>query len=341
MTELRQDPLTGAVVLIAEDRGRRPHEFERRSVRKPNLECPFCRGNEAATPTALATYPPPARPGDNSKDWLVRVIPNRYPAVTPLPAGAAAARRVGPDPTTCEEIGGAHELFVEAPDHVASLTELSPAGRRLVFHAYRDRIAALRDRGNVTYSLIFKNAGEAAGASIEHIHSQLVGLPFTPPVVQHEIIANERYFEQHGRAAGPAIAAQEIACGERVVVRSDSFAAYCPFASRFPFEQRIAPLAPPARFEDLSDQSLADLAEFVGRAIGRLEIAIDHPDYNYYLHTAPFDTSADEHYYWHIEVFPRIAKIAGFEWGSGCFLNSVAPERAASILRNAQSDEVV
>src|SRR5262245_51865364 len=166
MSEFRQDPLSRRWVIIGGERGGRPNEFVEATTRASGLTCPFCAGHEGETPPAIATY------GANGKaKWLVRVVPNKFPAVTvDQPSGF-----------------GRHEVIIESPRHVASLSELSDEEAEAAFVAYRDRLAELKREGQFQYVQIFKNVGPAAGASLEHVHSQLVALSSVPEVVQQEL----------------------------------------------------------------------------------------------------------------------------------------------------------
>ena len=334
MSEFRQDPLSGRWVIVGGQRADRPNEFHEEATRCTQASCPFCAGNEAETPAAVATYPA------DSSAWQVRVVPNLYPAVTttsesPLP-GNSAGSRPSPHVAFGQRDGfGQHEVIIESPRHVASLTELTPAEARLVLMAYRDRIAELRQSGNFKYVQIFKNVGAAAGASIEHAHSQLIALPDVPDVIQQEVARSRDHFKQSGDSLLAQLASDELAAAERMVSQSPRFVAICPFASRFPFEVWVLPRRQQSSFESVQDGEAGELSLFLQEVIGRIESAVGCVAYNYFLHTEPFDTFEDDHYHWHIEIFPRITKAAGFEWATGIFINPCLPESAAAALRAA------
>jgi UDPglucose--hexose-1-phosphate uridylyltransferase len=335
MSEYRQDPLSRRWVIIGSDRAARPNEFVEEPVRRQPIPCPFCAGNEHETPDAVATYAAPGRSG-----WVVRIVPNKYPAVTLdeslcpncQPLGSASSSGSA-DLTGTIPGFGRHEVIIESPRHVASLSELTTTEAELVFLAYRDRIAALKATGQYRYVQIFKNVGPAAGASLEHVHSQLVALPGVPEVVAQELASCRDHFAQHRRPLMTGLIERELAEGDRILAQTDRFVAFCPYASRFPYEVCIAPLASQPSFEAAQAGELGELSQLSRDVIGRIERVGGQVAYNCILHTQPFDTSPHDHYHWHIEIIPRLTKVAGFEWGTGCFINPLPPEAAAAHLR--------
>jgi UDPglucose--hexose-1-phosphate uridylyltransferase len=341
VSEIRQDPISGRWVIIAGNRAGRPEEFRRAPVTRVELSCPFCRGHEDQSPPSLAWYGPDGSPSR----WEVRVVPNKYPAL------------IGPqkeeveDPVTWRPLSseasidgelfktlpglGRHEVVIESPDHVASFSELSDDQAFWTLCAYRDRLLAHRGDPYAISPTVFKNFGPEAGASLVHAHSQVLFLPRTPPTLQQEIDSSQRFLRRHGQCVFCTLAAREAALGVRMVARNERFAAFCPFASQFAYETWILPRRHSAHFEDSSDLELREAALLMKRIIQALESVLDRPAYNYFLHTAPFDSRACDHYHWHIELFPRVTKAAGFEWSSGWRLNAVPPERAAEVLARA------
>jgi UDPglucose--hexose-1-phosphate uridylyltransferase len=330
MPEYRQDPLSRRWVIIGGDRAGRPNEFVEAAVRESSLLCPFCAGNEAETPEPVATYP------SGKKAWLVRVVPNKFPALTIDKPACPTCQPLSPQAQPQPVPGfGRHEVIIESPRHVASLSELTPEESAAVFTAYRDRLRDLKAERQFKYVQIFKNVGPAAGASLEHVHSQLVALPGVPEVVEQELASSGEYFAQHQRPLLPALIEQEIADGSRLVAQSANLMAFCPYASRFPYETWVAPRKHSPRFEDAKTGELGELSTLMQDLIGRIERATGQSAYNYHLHTQPFDMPAAGHYHWHIEILPRTTKVAGFEWGTGCFINPYWPEAAAKDLRKA------
>ena len=329
MTELRQDPLSGRYVIIGNQRSTRPNEFIENAIRRTDGPCPFCAGNESQTPPAIATI---AAPG-NPRQWQVRVVPNKYPAVTQHPNGTASGIANG-DGFYPTHAFGQHEVIIESPRHVSSFTDLTEAESQAAFQAYRDRLRALRADGRFRYAQIFKNVGPAAGASLEHVHSQLVAIPFTPEVVQAELANSQRYLREKNRCVLCDMAQRELQAGVRLVAATSRYVAFCPFASRFAYEMWVLPRQHQSTFETLEAGELGELARFMREVVGRIESAAGRIAYNYFLHSLPFDSAAHDHYHWHIEIFPRLTKVAGFEWSTGVFINTVPPELAALELRS-------
>jgi UDPglucose--hexose-1-phosphate uridylyltransferase len=331
MPEYRQDRLSRRWVIIGGDRASRPNEFVEASVRQSSLPCPFCAGHEEETPEAVATYPANGKGG-----WLVRVVPNKYPAVSADLAPCPTCQPLSADSAQDAMPGfGRHEVIIESPRHVASLSDLTPQEAEAVFAAYRDRLEQLKAEGRYQYVQIFKNVGSAAGASLEHVHSQLVALPGVPEALQQELIVSADHFERHRTSLLSEVVAEELAAAARIVAESKRFVAWCPYASRVPYEICVAPRGHQPRFEDAKPGELGELSRLMHDLIGRIERAAGQSAYNYFLHTAPFDTPAPGHYHWHIEILPRLTKLGGFEWGTGCYINPLLPEAAAEHLRKA------
>lgn len=338
MPQYRQDPLSLRWAIVGSERAARPQDFVERTVRRRDASCPFCAGHEAQTPPALQEYPP-LNGRAKQVPWQVRVVPNKYPALSTDAANDFAAGQTSlgsPNGSLHRQFSGfgQHEVIIESPEHRTSLTELSPAEQMLVWQAYQDRLRSLRADGRFRYVQIFKNVGAAAGASLEHSHSQVVALPITPDDVQKEV---ER-FAQHRRKTGNSLLSQvineELASGERIVAHTERLVAFCPWASRFPYQVCIAPREQASTIEQLDASELGEVVAMVHDVIGRIERALPQPAYNVILHTEPFDIASHDHYHWHIEIFPRLTKAAGFEWSTGCWLNPHPPEQAAAGLRD-------
>ena len=333
MSELRKDPIVNRWVIIAPDRAERPHEFESPPERRIDQSCPFCEGNEQETPPEIVAYrnldSRPDRPG-----WRVRVVPNRFPAL------GIDDKAEGPSGGLYRVIGGygAHEVIIESPDHQTSTSELSVEQLGEVFSVYRERLIELKKDHRLAYGMIFKNAGSSAGASIEHTHSQLIATPIVPINVWEEISGALEFHHGRGRCVYCEMIGRELAAGERMVLDSPGFVAFCPYASRVPFETWILPKNHESHYEKIGETDIKQLADVTKRVISRIELALDRRAYNYIMHTAPFDTPELGHYHWHIEVIPSVTKAAGFEWGSGFHINSVAPEGAASVLRGLRDE---
>ena len=328
MSEIRRDSIVDRWVIFARNRAERPNEYAAPPASRSGKKvCPFCEGNEHLTPHEIAAY----RTEDSAAEqrgWRVRVIPNKFPAVVcDSPADTA-------DPAAGLTAGyGVHEVIVESPRHLLSTTELSDGELAEVLLIYGDRLRSIRQNPRIRHALVFKNVGPGAGASIEHTHSQLVGLPLVPATVAQELDAALTHYRQHGRCIFCDLVKQELAAESRMVFETESFVAFCPYAARFPLETWILPKCHASQYEESATAELHDLARVLRRCIDKIERAAGQSQYNYLIHSAPFDTRCQSHYHWHIEIFPRTTTIAGFEWGTGQFINPLPPEDAAKLLR--------
>jgi UDPglucose--hexose-1-phosphate uridylyltransferase len=331
LPELRRDPITGRWVIISTDRAKRPSDFIRESVEiKGTGFCPFCYGNEQKTPPEVLAYGRNGG-GANSPGWKVRVVPNKFPAL----GIEGDLDRTGEGLFDKMNGIGAHEVIVETPEHQSTLATLPEKGIEDVLWAYRDRMLDLKNDRRFRYILLFKNHGEAAGASLEHTHSQLIALPIVPKRVREEVDSAKRYYTEKERCIFCDIIRQEIEDGMRVIAENEQFLALAPYAPRFPFETWLLPKQHSSAFENNQSPIYAGLARMMGNVLKRLDSALARPAYNYMLHTSPIGEETNDHYHWHIELMPRLTKVAGFEWGSGFYINPTPPEESARFLREA------
>jgi UDPglucose--hexose-1-phosphate uridylyltransferase len=332
MPELRRDPVTARWVIIASDRAGRPDDF-RHSVElleKRPAVCVFCEGNERFTPPEIAAVR--SNGARDGAGWRARVIPNKYPAL--MVEGELTKR--GDGMYDVMNGVGAHEVIIETPRHEVSLTGLSDDEVRDVLWLYKQRLIDLRNDFRLVYGLIFKNVGEKAGASLEHTHSQLIVTPIVPLRVQTEIDRCLKYLDYRGRCLLCDMITQELSSGVRIVLETPNFVAFEPFAARFPFETHLMPKRHVSHFEMTEDGLLPELARILRATLARIENAVDRPPYNYLIHTSPLNVGPLEHYHWHFEIIPRITRVAGFEWGTGFYINPVPPEHAAQFLREVR-----
>lgn len=330
MPELRKDPITGRWVIISTERAKRPHDFLREKVIKRGGFCPFCPGHEDRTPHEIMAFRPDGG-NANGCGWTVRVIPNKFPA---LQIEGDLSRRGDGLFDKMNGIG-AHEVIIETPDHEADLASLSDKRVEDVLWAFRDRILDLKKDKRLRYILIFKNHGAAAGASLEHAHSQLIALPIVPIRVREEVDGSKVYYGQKERCIYCDIIRQEIQSEVRVISDSEHFLTVAPYAPRFPFETWILPKQHESAFENSSSSHYEGLARALKDILGRLNQALESPAYNLVIHTSPVMESTNDYYHWHIELMPKLTKVAGFEWGTGFYLNPTPPEEAAAVLREA------
>jgi UDPglucose--hexose-1-phosphate uridylyltransferase len=276
LPELRKDPIVGRWVIISTERARRPVEVPRESPRPSGEVCPFCPGAEDKTAPAIYSI-------NDGPSWSVRVIPNKYPALKI----EGQLDRQGEGLYDKMNGIGAHEVIVETRRHEPALTDLDEAQIARVLGAYRERIMDLRRDARFRYVMVFKNQGAAAGASLEHTHSQLIALPVVPINVAEEMRGARHYYEYKERCLFCDIAKQELSDGRRLVYQNDAFVVFAPFAPRQPFETWIVPKAHAASYEDHVRDYLA-LANALRTALRKIQTALDSPPYNFMLHTAPF-----------------------------------------------------
>ena len=332
MPELRKDPIVGRWVIIAPERSSRPHTIRHRPELDPAAFDPFLEGNEHATsPEILAYRDPGSRP--NAPGWRVRVLPNRFPA---LRIEGDLHQHVDGIYDMMNGVG-AHEVIIECPHRETNMSRLSVGAVREVLWAYHDRLVDLKRDPRLVHPLIFKNQGAAAGASLDHSHSQLIVNPIVPINVLEELTGAEAFHRLRGRSIFQEIIEHELTDARRVVLDTPHFLVICPFASRFPYETWIIPRRHRSHFEAVPREQMDQLGTILKQTLRRLELALDDPPYNYVIHTAPFNTHDLPHYSWHLEIYPRITGIAGFEWGSGLYINTVAPEQAATVLRETEA----
>ncbi len=334
MPELRRDPIIGRWVIISTERGKRPADFAEPAKRRTGF-CPFCPGNEDKTPSEILAYRKPGSPR-NGPGWEVRVVPNKFPA---LQIEGEMDRRGEGLYDRMNGIG-AHEVIIETPDHELELSQLSVAGIEQVLRAYRERMADLKRDRRFRYLMLFKNHGEAAGATLEHSHTQLIATPIVPRRVQEEIDGALRHFDLKERCIVCDIVAQERSDGRRIVSESDDYLAFAPFASRFPFETWLLPKRHESLFEEGDIGRYASLAQILKTTLMRIGKALNSPPYNFVLHTGPSTQQHIDQYHWHFELMPRLTKVAGFEWGTGFYINPTPPEEAAEYLREIELQEV-
>ncbi|MBI5709486.1 MAG: galactose-1-phosphate uridylyltransferase [Candidatus Eisenbacteria bacterium] len=331
MPELRKDPVVGRWVIISTDRSRRPTNFTPVRVEKTGSFCPFCPGHEDKTPPEVYVSRPGGG-GPNSAGWKVRVVPNKFPA---LQIEGALDRR-GEGLYDKMNGVGAHEVVIEGPGHDQDLADLPVEHVVEVLKAYRERMVDLHRDRRFRYVLIFKNHGAGAGATLEHTHTQLIATPIIPKILQEELDGARRYYELKERCVFCDIVQQDTADhnGRRVVTMNDRFVTIEPFAPRFPFETWILPRRHDSSFQVVADEEeFHDLAAILKDTFQRLNRALDKPPFNFVIHTAPVAEGDLEYYHWHLEIMPKLTRVAGFEIGSGFYINPTPPEDAAQYLR--------
>ena len=340
MPELRRDPVVGYWTIISTERGRRPIEFHAAQPKDAEF-CPFCEGQESQTPQELYSI---RRAGSapNAPGWETRVILSKRSMLDqekPL-------EHFGDGMYDLMNGVGRHEIIVECAQHRKDIDELEIPQIEKIIATYVERLRELEKDERLKYALLFKNHGQTGGNSreiVRHSRSQIVGMPIVPKRVKEELVAAKSYFDRRERCVFCDILKQEMAEGIRVVAQNDSFLAFCPFASRHPFETWILPKKHSADFWKLEPASFHDFAVILKEALSRLRGLLNDPPYNFILHTAPYRRrkkegqwkTIDEDYHWYLLISPRLTRSAGFEWGTGIHINPTPPEDAALLLREA------
>ncbi len=342
MSELRKDPVIDRWVIIATERGQRPDRLSRPEETQPGGFDPFASGNEDRTPPEIQAWGRTDGAAPNSPGWRVRVVPNKFPALSNEgelePQGLGMydlARGVG-----------AHEVIIEHPNHDWDFDTAASEEMRLVLDAYIARINALREDPRFRYIIVFRNVGTRAGATLSHPHSQVIAVPILPKLIKEQLDAASEYFERKQRCLYSDIMRQELAMGDRVVESGEHFVVLSPFAARFPYEVQIFPRRQSHDFTLCTPAELDALGEVLSRTLRRYKKALGDPAYNMMLQTAPVQSLQPGHpeyrgtvaqdFCWHIDILPRLTNVAGFEWGTGFYINPVSPERATEFLREAE-----
>lgn len=331
MPELRKDPINGRWVIIAREESKKPEDFLTPPPPGNSKVCPFCYGNEHLTPPEIcAQWEKKREP--NTPGWNTRVVPNKFPALRI----EGELNKRGEGVYDIMHGIGAHEVLIESPHHDKTLADLSEKEVERVIWDYRNRSVDLRGDKRFKFILIFKNQGLIAGASLEHSHSQLIALPAVPIRIAEELDGASIYYQYKERCVFCDMIHQESRQALRLVGENGNFLAFCPFTSRFPFETWILPRQHSSDFSRISREQIYDLACILKEVLLKLKNLLSGPSYNFLIHTAPVEPQEREEYHWHIELIPKLIYVAGFEWGSGFFINSVAPEDAARYLRDTK-----
>lgn len=335
--ELRKDYLLNRWVVIAKERSRRPTDLAKPRPRTNKTPmCPLCVGNETMTPPAILLYQkingeiirskdPPH--GERPKNWLIRAIPNLYPAFTP-PQHPKDASQI----FISKEFGyaiGCHEVLIESPNHEEDPADAELPQLELVINAYIDRFRALSAKAYVKYVSIFRNFGAEAGASLGHTHSQIIAIPMIPKIIQEEMQATKTYHKEHKRCIFCDIVERESVT-QRCIHQNNDFIVIAPYASINPMEFWIIPKKHAPNIANLPHAEVKALAAALKTSLKALKDVVNDPPYNYGIHQ-----TTDEGYHWHIEVYPKLVTWAGFEKNTGVYINTVLPESAAKALKKA------
>ena len=319
------DPVSGRPVFVAPQRGGKPDDRALAASLGDSGDplgwCPFCAGNESRTPPDVARTP-----AEVALPWRARIVPNTFPITVPLP------RQAGPDEP--REAGGIHDVVIESPRHDRSILDVDADAWHDVWSLCRQRLAVVASLDSLAWATVFKNSGPKAGASLEHIHSQIVGLDVVPPAIDAEMAAVRR-----DAATFPRLL-EAARRGGRIVAEQGDLVALVPPAPRQPYETWIVATCPEAHFHATSSERVVAIADLTRDLVGRLERIAPGCHYNWWLHQAPFPRSLDDDriaasWHWHLEIVPRLAEFAGFEIGTGCHITTRSAEESAEMLRDA------
>ena len=326
---------------MASERGLRPNDFKGAATPENPHNCPFCPGNEDETPPSIYTLYSESVKGvkkqkHKKQDWRLRVVLNKYPALITQGRGASMA-----DGMYDHMDGiGSHEVVIETPRHDQQLEDMPVSEIAGIFKTFILRVNAIKKDPRIKYVMIFKNFGRNAGASLAHPHSQIIAMPMAPIRVAQEIDGARAYREENGDCVFCDILRQEIESKKRVVGENDNFLAITPYASRFAFETWILPKKHESHFERTAPGLTRDLAAIVKSTIGKLHVSMADLAYNLVVHSMPVQDPASEHYHWHIEIMPKLSMVAGFEWGTGFYINTVLPEEAAELMNSGKKYKI-
>ncbi|MFA5142644.1 MAG: galactose-1-phosphate uridylyltransferase [Candidatus Omnitrophota bacterium] len=344
MPELRRDPVIGRWVIISTERARRPDQFVSAAAEKEEFpaggKCPFCEGNEGLTaPEITAVRHHGSRP--NSPGWEIRVIPS----ISPLLQIEGSLDRHGHGMYDLMNARGAHEIVIESPRHLKE-SELPKEQMVKAVNVILDRIHDLEKDRDIKYVLIFKNCGKAAGSGrIQHARTQIIGTPVNLKRVKEELAGAKAYYDYKDRCIFCDMLKQEMQSGKRVIAESKHFVALAAFASRFPFETWIMPKEHSCDFYKIDRTRIPDFAEIMATIFAKMRKVLGDFPFNFVLHTAPFRRDLGKRgywetiecdYHWHFEILPILTRVAGFEWGSGFYINPLLPEDACNSVREAK-----
>jgi len=331
MSELRYNLISQEWVIIATERAKRPRDFtkaKRGKIVLPEFkaECPFCPGNEDKTPEE--TF----RLGDRSR-WKVRVTYNKFPALSPL----SNHDRISEGTLRSMDGFGIHEVIIEHPRHNMVIPLMAKEEVADIIKVYKSRYLAIQQINHIEAIVIFKNHGVQAGTSLEHSHSQLIATPIIPPQLRNRLTRAMNYFDETGKCIFCQMFDEELHAKKRIVLETDKFVSFIPYAALSPFHLWIFPRRHNASFVGIDDSEIQDLACNLKNTLAKLYYGLDNPDLNISIHSPPTHESGVDYFHWYISVIPRISKVAGFELGSGIFINVALPEESAEFLRNVKN----
>ena len=329
MSELRLNLVTKEWVIISIEKARKPENFRQMRNKKILPEylesCPFCHGNEHMTPDEIIRIP-------DDSSWLVRVIPNKFAVLSP--EGQKIRKNEG---LKYQLAGvGRHEVIIESPLHNMPTALLPLSDIAGIIRTYKDRFIAVYNNPLIEHVIIFKNQGECSGTSIVHPHSQLIGTPITPFQVRERIFDARRYFDNTGECLICASLRDELADGRRIILNTEHFVTFIPYAALSPFHTWIFPKRHSASFGDIHDEEIIDLAYNLKTILSKFYYGLENPDFNYVIRSESIKECDSEYFHWYLSIVLRISQASGLELGSGMYTNPSIPEEVAGFLRKVK-----
>jgi len=335
MHELRKDILLGRWVAILSN-SRTPAEYPLAHEEKTVQDnCALCAGHEHETPPEITSIRMPSTQR-NAPGWWVRSIPSFHPLLQI--EGELGRKGVGI--YDMMNSIGANEILIESPEHNRRPENLGMEQMTRVITLYRDRVADLHKDARLRYVLIYKDSGKEAGAIFSHPVSFIMATPVIPKTVKDELDNAKLYYSYKERCIFCDIMSEELRVGERIILETRNFVAFCPYAGQFPFESWIVPKRHCCAFHEITDDEIEDMGLILVSLLQKLRKVFNNPPFNYYIHTAPNMVprrghwhTLGEDFHWHLELIPRLVSTSGFEWGSGFYVLHTSPENAAKYLR--------
>ncbi len=332
MPEYRRDPILGQWVIVHTDDSWEPDKYPKEEQKQwHKATCPFCPGREHFTPKEVDAVRFNGSQA-NSSDWKVRVVPNKFPA---LKIEGEIGKHLQGIYDASNGVG-AHEVLIETPFHEKNMADYSTDELVYVIQKYQSRVVDLTGDKRFKYIIIFKNYGTAAGASIEHAHSQIIALPMIPKYVLQEIEGAKRYYTKHNRCVFCDIVKQEYENNLRIIADNENFVSFSPFVPRYPFENWIFPKKHTSDFASINPGEQKSLAAVLKETLLRLKTCLSDPSFNFFFHISPINSKEVESFHWHIEIIPKLTHMSGFEWGTGFYVVHTEPSIAARYLKEVQ-----
>lgn len=334
MPELRQNFMTKEWVVIATERAKRPDQMavhrQAKAAVSFSQNCPFCPGHESQTPPEILRLP-------DGDAWKARVVPNKFSALSPDVKPERTIRR------SLRSLNGfgVHDVIVETPDHSLAMAQMADSHVADILRIYKARYDELSLDPRIAQVTIFKNHGTDAGTSLEHPHSQLIATPVISHQVRQRFQEALRHFDDFGCCMFCQMIDEELQEKQRVVLESEHFVAVELFASPSPFFTHIYPRRHMASFGDISSKEIVDLGRVLRTMLAKLYFGLENPDFNFTIRTAPAECVGVRYFHWYMSIIPRLTRTAGFELGSGMFINTVIPESAAAFLREVKVETAV